>query len=234
MILEGYDVSYHNGFDIPWEKVAFGCVRLSHGKGADTKAPEHLRRVRAADCLPVAYHYLRGDSPGFEQADFFWNLVQDYGGASSFGLAVDLEHLNAPAAPWDRAVYRYRYLDFLKRIRDLAGRTCLTYSYRHFLEWLDLTAAEVGDSPLWLSDISGEAQVPKPWGDWTVHQYSYGPNNTLDHNRFRGSRDDFRRALGLGPSQADMQLGVVADNVRRASGMVDGQYVNVEEGPVIE
>lgn len=234
-MLQGFDVSAHNAAPIPWHEVSFGFARISHGRGLDKSAPAHLERMLDAGCERGAYHYLRGDSPGYEQAEVFWTAVCDYGGGTSFALALDLEHLPPPAAPWDRKVYRHRALDFLRRIRELSGRTCAVYSYRHHLEWLAFTAAEVDGAPLWLSDISGGVEVPKPWQAWTVHQYSYGPGNTLDHNRFDGSREDWRRAFGLQPSAVDVNLGALAGAVRAAEGRGASveDFVSVPEGPRI-
>ena len=236
-MLEGFDVSAHNPIALaPWHEVAFGFARISHGRGLDKSAPAHLARMAEHGVERGAYHYLRGDSTGHEQAEVFWDAVCDLGGGESFALAMDLEHLKPPAPPWDRKVYRRRALDFLKRIRELSGRTCAVYSYRHHLGEHAFTAAEVIGAPLWLSDITGAVEVPKPWQDWTVHQYSYGENNTLDHNRFDGTREDWRQLFGIRPSPSDVQTVALAGAVRAAEGRGASveDFVSVPEGPRIE
>jgi hypothetical protein len=189
--------------------------------------------MRAAGVEIGAYHYLRGDSPGYEQADVFWDRACDLGGGESFALAVDLEDMMPPAPPWDRKVYGQRGADFLERLRHLSGRPCGVYGSPGYLATLALPAALAG--PLWAAHwgVATPLVVP-PWSEATIHQYAV--IDGLDRNRFRGTRADFRRAFGLEVlTPTDEQLGALAGRVRRAEGRGDTAetFVAIDEGPVI-
>lgn len=233
MILEGFDVAVYQTPDaVPWHEVSFGFARVSHGKGADKSAAAHLARMAAAGVERGVYHYLRGDSPGYEQAAFFWDVVCDLGGGSSFALAVDLEDLPAPAQPWSRKVYAARAYDFLKVLRELSGRPCAIYGSPGYLASL-LQHAPL-DGLLWAAHWGvATPMVPPPWTEATIHQYAVTDN--LDRDRFHGSREDFCRVFGILPSPVDVRLGELADRVRAATGRTSAEtFVHVDEGPVIK
>ncbi len=228
----GFDVSTWNG-GVPWVDASFAIVRVSHGLGSDLAAEKHLGDARKAGVeLLGAYHYLRGDSAGVYQAGYFWDRVCELGGRDSFVLALDLEDLPPPAPPWGLIAYCTTAHDFLRRLRDLSGRPCVIYGSPAYLTALGLSAELVG--PLWVAHwgTSGPT-VPPPWKDWTIHQYEGEP---LDHNRFRGSVDDWCRTFGvtLTSHPADLAAGNVGAAVRRAAGGTPGNYSTTDEGPTID
>jgi GH25 family lysozyme M1 (1,4-beta-N-acetylmuramidase) len=229
----GFDVSKWNAVAVPWREARFALVRASHGLGSDPMADEHLANARAEGVeLLGTYHYLRGDSAGVYQAQHYWDRVCELGGGQSMALAVDLEDLPPPSAPWDRAVYRRCAADFLTRLRDLAGRPCAVYGSPGYLEALGLPSKLVG--PLWVAHWGvSKPIIPKPWEDWALHQYEGTP---LDRNRFRGSVDDWCRTFGvtLRPHPADLAAGMAGDAARRAAGGPPGAYQSEDEGPTID
>lgn len=231
--IEGFDVSSHNApSSVPWREARFGFVRVSHGLGLDTRALEHLSRAHAAGvtCLG-AYHYLRGDRTGYEQARVFWARVEALeAGLVPLALAVDLEDLSAPAIPWARKAYAQRAADFVRELAQLIpGRPCAVYGSPGYLEALALPSEARG--PLWAAHWGAAAPlVPKGWSGWTIHQHAVTDN--LDRNRFAGDEDAWGTVFALRPLSYDV-LGGVATAIQRAAGGTPEHYSTHDEGPVI-
>lgn len=236
-MIEGLDVSSHNAVQgVPWSTVQFGFVRVSHGLGLDSAALGHLGRAWAAGlaCLG-AYHYLRGDRPGTAQAEVFWERVCILGaGGVPLALAVDLESLPPPAAPWSMGEYTVIANAFLGRLKELSGRPCAVYGSPGYLAELGISAEHRG--PLWAAHWNVKEPMAVPgWPRWAVHQYAVVDG--LDRNRFAGSEEDFGRVFGLGRGSAPPPvLGMTVDAVRRAEGRGPGgaeSFESYDEGPMI-
>lgn len=233
-MLLGIDVSSHNppAF-VPWKAARFGFVRVTMGsKGIDEHAYEHFLRARTAGVeLLGAYHYLRGDSPGAEQAQHFAARVLDLerqGGP--LALAVDVEPLPPPAPSWERGVYAQALASFVEALP--IQRPCAVYGSPGYLVTLQLGARVLG-CPWWLAHWNvGEPMTPAPLPGWTVHQYAV--LGGIDRNRFRGDEAGFREVFGLHPPPLPFDvLGGVVSAVQAAQGIGDSgeDFVSRDEGP---
>lgn len=242
MILHGYDVSHHQPpGSVPWKGASFAMARVTMGAaGIDTHGWTHLHQAYAvAVPVLVAYHYLRGDSPGVAQARRFLDRVDALDESLGLvGLMVDVENPDKPNPPWHIPTYRTALLDFLAHVRAQTSRRCLIYGPGAYLPLLTLPAEVADLHPLHLADWHPPYPVPAPWTIITIHQHKVAEVGAikLDHNRFEGTVEDLRRVLGLDvPSPIDAQLGALADAVRAAEGRGENvqHFVPSDEGPRI-
>jgi GH25 family lysozyme M1 (1,4-beta-N-acetylmuramidase) len=236
-MLEGIDVSHHQAPPLNLGGVDFLIARVTMGgAGLDDHGLVHLIQGATAGIeVLVAYHFLRGDSPGIAQAQWFLNRVNavDHE-VGHVGLMVDVENLDPPNKPWPVQHYRATLLDFLAEVRTSTARRCLVYGPGAYLPKLALPSEIADLHPLMLADWTPPYPVPAPWKALTIHQYS-NSGGKLDLDRFDGSIADLRQALGLDRvSLADARLGVLADRVRLATGGTSAEvFVSVDEGPKI-
>lgn len=193
MTLAGLDASRFNG-KVPWSTIrpAFAFIRLTSGIDLDPKAGAHLAGAAAADVeLLAGYAWLRGDQAGADQAAAYLARARQLEAMHGrLAHAVDVEHRNAPGAPWPLPAYRTAVLAFLGAMRD-AARVCAVYGPRDLLAELQLPAW-VGALPFW---AASSPPAPAPWSTIAIQQT--GVVDDLDRNTFPGSREDWRRMFGL-------------------------------------
>lgn len=240
IIQEGIDVSHWQTPPLNLGGVDFLIARITMGgSGVDDHGRAHLKQGAEAGLeVLVAYHYLRGDSLGEVQARHYLEHVAGIDHDIGYvGLMVDVENLDAPAAPWHVPTYRKILIDFLDCVRAASARHCLVYGPGAYLPLLDLPPQYADLHPLMLADWSPPYPVPAPWKKATIHQYAVKNvgGRKIDRDRFEGPIAELRRVLGLDRvSLADMRLGEMAETVRRATGSVSAEtFESVDEGPVI-
>lgn len=164
-----------------------------------------MDQAAAYGLLRGAYHFGNESSAGEAQADVFLAAV---GNRPDVLLALDLErNPNASAGTMSTA----NAARFVRRVKDRTGRWPLLYAGLSDLSNRVATAdaaslATLGQCALWLAKY-GEVPLaaPRPWGVWSLWQYSNaadGPADTgtfprttpgfgrVDRNAFRGTPAD--------------------------------------------
>lgn len=208
MTTELIDLSANNGL-VDWDaldtSVAGVVVKLTEGVAyADPLAASHVagaRRIWTRDVLG-GYHYLRirngRPQDSARQAEQFAAACASYG--VEFG-ALDVERGQNEAASVAEA--RDAVAQFLARWPEVSPLPLAIYtSTGEWSYWGLGTLAEAASHPLWLASYTLIAHAPAPWSDWTLWQYTgsgrrAGIIGPVDVSRFRGSVDEFRRAIGI-------------------------------------
>ena len=238
-MIPGIDVSHHNAPSaVPWRDVrgGFAFLRATFGStGVDKAATEHAARAVGEGCQAIgAYHYLKADSGGGDQARHFFERVDQLEQVTGrLAIAVDVEGMPPPHPPWDPSIYTSRLYAFLDVVQK-AGRVCAVYIAPWQAAKMGLDA-RVGACPLWLAHWVPVPKTPKPWSDWQIWQY--GIDSSIDRNRYRGSVAELRALFGLdGPALTYDTLGPVTTAVRAAEGRgaTVESFVARDEGPVID
>ncbi len=231
------DVSGHNDpLAVPYAGVKGVLARATIGaKGVDGSTWAHLTRAGLLGVrLRGVYHYLRGDSDGWAQANHFWKEAEHLGELFGFlALAVDVEDLPPPAKPWEPASYLATLLAFLGRLEELAGRPCANYGSPAYLEALGCPPG-LARHPLWVAHWgTSQPKVPRPWSSWTLHQHAV--IGGVDRNWFNGTEEDWVRVFGPTPTPPSYDaLGGVALAIERAAGGRPGEYYTTDEGPNVK
>ncbi len=207
-MLQGVDLSHHNGEHAAPLDVDFAIVRVSYGMPdgrvlPDLAAEGHLERLTSDGRKPVlaGYHYLAtgpDGAPGEDQAAFYLARLGEL--EARFGLlgrALDSEPLrNRDAAgraiPWDPIeVVRDRVLGFAMGVS--AARPCLAYGSREWWARLELKYWFAMHCPFW---AASSPPAPAPWEDIAIQQAA-APVGGVDRNTFAGTREELRVLLGL-------------------------------------
>lgn len=207
-LINGIDLSHHNGEASAPLSAAFAIVRVSFGMPdgrtlPDLAAEGHLERL-TSDGKPrvlAAYHYLAtgpAGASGEDQAAFFLERVGVL--ERRFGLlgrACDSEPLRDKDAagkriPWDPVeVVRDRVLGFMMACS--AARPCLAYGSREWWARLALPWWFAMHCPYWAASAP---PAPPPWPAASIQQAA-APVGGVDRNTFEGTRDELRALLGL-------------------------------------
>src|SRR5438046_1473763 len=170
----GIDVSHYQGV-VPWPKIAAEGMKFAIAKatepgiGTDAYLDQNLQGIANAGMLAGAYHFARGGTPGYTQANQFIKAVGSFEGRLA---ALDCE------AP-DLTISIIR--DFVSKFQDDTGRPLLIYTgisfWRNHLG--DPNGSKLGPlwlayypkggypgptSPIWNLDLGG-------WGGPLVWQY---------------------------------------------------------------
>lgn len=187
--LEGIDLSHHNDVD-SWEEIA-SAVQFAYFKATenvdfvDGKFRTFFAAAKQVGIIRGAYHFLRFDHSGHDQADFFLNTVGPITGEDF--LVLDWE-VKGPLT-----VVR----EFLDQVKARAGRRCFVYVNYFVAQETEGDKSFLAEYPLIVPNYSKEPGVPAPWKAWNVWQDSEaakvpGIPSTADHDVFRGDIQDFR------------------------------------------
>ncbi|HBA90291.1 MAG TPA: hypothetical protein DCZ08_00395 [Anaerolineaceae bacterium] len=152
---------------------SFVGIKTSQANWAD---PDYSQNW--AICRPFLYrlpfHFLTWDVSPRRQAEVFWSLLE----RDTFGLlplACDFEWWKTVPTRAMDVLY-----SFMERLKDLASPLPMAiYSAKSFWDPNGSHADYWKQFHLWLCDITGPVDVPKPWDKWTFHQYTfklYGPD----------------------------------------------------------
>lgn len=188
MSIRGIDISHHNK-TLDFVKEKSGGIEFCYLKATDGNAFTDpmfaYNKVNApkAGILTGAYHFLRPNLDGADQANFFlktsghgldlppmldWELSQ--------GMRVSVQH--ACALAW------------LEAVEAATGKTPFIYTYVSYLQGLgDMSA--FAKYPLWIAEYGVTApKVFQPWGKNTIWQCS--ASNGRDLDVFYGTVDELK------------------------------------------
>jgi GH25 family lysozyme M1 (1,4-beta-N-acetylmuramidase) len=241
MTIYGIDASHHQG-TVDWRAVA-GAKDFAIIKATDGAAYSHtdwyrqnMAKMAATDLIPGAYHFLRTNSSGRDQARFFVETVGDFEGK----LAVcDVETGPGDTHPGIRTVN-----DFATEFARLVpGHPLIIYTGRWY--WVGILGDPPGAhlGPLWHSEYeTSQAEVadgPESdnyggWGHCTIWQYTStgscpGVGGDCDLNLFHGSRSELLALTGgtddMTPDELRDEL---ADGETRAvlKGLIQGAVLD--------
>ncbi|MBF8190077.1 hypothetical protein ITP53_30985 [Nonomuraea sp. K274] len=197
-MLTGIDVSNWQG-TVNWSGhaeagVAFAFAKASEGADyTDEWFARNWNGMRESWIVCGAYHFARPKGDPIEQARHFLGVIRSAGGLRRGDLiALDLE-TNDGLRPERVARYARRWCHHVERH---CGVRPFIYTFNTFARRGH--CAGLGEYPLWIASpesARGRPAVPRPWSDWTIHQYA---NTPLDRNIFHGSRKELTR-LGFHP-----------------------------------
>ena len=218
---EGVDVSHHQG-RIDWAKmkakgVAFAWVKVSEGGNfADARWQENAQGANDRGILVGPYHYWRNGVPVQAQLDWFASIVERF----PWTLPVALDFEDVVGVIDQRAVQAF--------VEGVAARlgTPVIYTGRWWWNgYLRAPGAWAGRYPLWISDVAGSVEVPKPWTKWTIHQHritadgrEYGcESERLDHDRTLLTRAQLAalKQTALDLDLASLRQAAVAEQAER-------------------
>ncbi|MFG1710109.1 glycoside hydrolase family 25 protein [Nonomuraea sp. M3C6] len=197
-MLLGIDVSNWQG-TVDWAEhagagVAFAFARASDGGDhTDKWFARNWNGMRESSIVCGAYHFARPGGDPVEQARHFLSVIRSAGGLRSGDLvALDLE-TNDGLLPEQVARYARRWCHHVERH---GGVRPFVHTFHAFARGGH--CAGLGEYPLWIASPEkprGRPVVPRPWRDWTIHQYVHSP---IDRNVFNGTRQQLTR-LGFHP-----------------------------------
>ena len=180
---------------------SFVGIKASQGNFVD---PDFVQNW--ANCKSILhrmpYHFLVWEVNPKIQAETFWNLLEknhEY----ILPMMCDFEWWNT--VPLNAMDVLYNYME---RLKTLCGDLPLgIYSARSF--WNSYGSADDywKQYALWICDINGPVEVPKPWTNWDFHQYTFkldGPlwgaeSLDLDGDYYNGTVEDMMIKYNLSP-----------------------------------
>ncbi|NUS08446.1 MAG: glycoside hydrolase family 25 protein [Nonomuraea sp.] len=197
-LLHGIDVSNWQG-SVNWAGhaeagISFGFAKATEGGDwTDKWFTRNWSGMRESWLVCGAYHFARPKGDPIEHARHFLAVIRAAGGLRRGDLvALDLESGDG-CRPEQVARYARRWCHHIERH---AGLRPFIYTFNSFARAGN--CAGLAEYPLWIAcpeRSRGEPLVPRPWQDWTIHQYA---NSPLDRNVFHGTRQDLTR-LGFHP-----------------------------------
>ncbi len=146
---------------------SFAGIKISQASWADPDYAQNWANCKRR-LYRMPYHFLTWDVPPARQAETFWSLIEK----DTWGLLplhIDFE--------WWKVVPA-KAMDMLygctERLRALSAPLPLgIYTAKTFWDPNGSTASYWKQFHLWLCDISGAVEVPKPWDTHTFHQYTF-------------------------------------------------------------
>ncbi|MEV5888803.1 glycoside hydrolase family 25 protein [Nonomuraea fuscirosea] len=197
-VLQGIDVSNWQG-TVDWAGhaeagVAFAFAKATEGGDyTDKWFARNWNGMRESWIVCGAYHFARPKGDPVEQARHFLNVIRSAGGLRRGDLiALDLEDDDG-LRPERVARHARRWCHHVERH---TGVRPFIYTFQAFAHGGN--CAGLAEYPLWIASPHsprGRPPVPRPWRDWTIHQYASSP---VDRNVFHGTRQELTR-LGFDP-----------------------------------
>lgn len=188
------DNSTSQMFDFPKARsrgLSFVGIKVSQANWAD---PDYIKNWYAARnyLYRMPYHFLTWDVKPATQAEIFWSLIEK----DLFGvlpLVCDFEWWKTVPAKAMDILYNFTF-----RLKKLSDPLPLGI-YSSFEFWKESGSNSDYWKPfhLWLCDIEGKIDIPKPWLTYSFHQYTfkgdglfYGAESKgLDMNWYNGTID---------------------------------------------
>jgi lysozyme len=199
MKLRGIDVSYAQGRRFSWKQVAkngikFAFIRSSISLYKDSCFKRNMRNSRRRGIVRGAYHFLRKDTSGTDQARFFYDLIKRK--RLELPPVVDVETSPNYGKPTADHV-----MDFLFEFEKVAQRVPMIYT--SIAMWNRITHGRLDEYvrgagiKLWVADWSDreEPRLPSAWDTWEFWQTtSHGTvaNKRVDLDRFNGTTEEFK------------------------------------------
>ncbi len=197
-MLEGIDVSHHNGV-VDWPKVksagmVFAIVKATEGVSwVDPELWDNWVGSKGAGLIRGAYHFLDAEKDAVIQAENFLDHVRLEPGDLPPILDVEQAKGETPEDLDEQALL------WLRTVRRFSGHAAILYSSLNFLDKFMPSGFE--DHPLWLAEYGEQVPaLPNGWHDWTFWQYTQhghvpGVAGTVDRNRFAGDLAALRGML---------------------------------------
>lgn len=175
--IQGVDVSGYNP-SVNWQKlrnqdIRFAFIKATEGTGYFNEFFDgQWTGAKSAGILRGAYHYLRGDVDGAEQARHFLSKVDIQDG--DLPPALDLEEIGNENVPIPQFIANAQ--KWLEHVEFKTNRSPIVYSRASFLgPWG--TVPWGAKYQTWLAQYidhsdRGTPRQPSGWGDWIFWQYS--------------------------------------------------------------
>ena len=196
----GVDVSRFNG-EVDFERVvaqgySFVFIKASEGVGdRDAMFKAHHDRASRAGMKVGAYHYIRKNREGRDQADNFLGAVAGLG--LDLPLVIDLEDWgNDNTVPTGTVIKRLREM-----VDELRKRKRRVMIYTNGDGYKNYYNKNFEDVPLWLCSFKGDTDIAHYGHVMVQHSHSGqldGTRHPIDLNRFCGTRRQWQRFLKTG------------------------------------
>jgi hypothetical protein len=156
----------------PWKTRQMGGsfvgIKVSQSNWAD---PDYI--MNWSNCKNVLYempfHFLVWETNAKRQAEAYWGLLEKNISHGILDLAVDFEWWNTVPSGAIQMLY-----DFQERMKVLSAPLPLAiYTAKSFWTQYGSTDPYWKQYELWLCDINGPVEVPKPWDTFNFHQYTF-------------------------------------------------------------
>lgn len=178
---------------------SFVGIKISQANWADpdymanwSNCKRHLYRM--------PFHFLTWDISPKRQAEVFWSLIEK----DTFGLLplmCDFEWWKTTPVQVMDILY-----NFMERLKALSSPLPLgIYSAKTFWDPNGSQASYWSQFNLWLCDVIGQIEIPKPWNRWDFHQYTFKLNGPewgaeslgLDGDYYNGTLEEMKARYGL-------------------------------------
>ncbi|MEU5878840.1 glycoside hydrolase family 25 protein [Spirillospora sp. NPDC047279] len=184
----GIDVSNHDrGVDWGDDGLDFGIAKATEGVHfKDGTFAGQWKEMRDNGVARGAYHFGHPKNDPVKEAEYFLTAVRAQGLQPGDILALDLEVTDGRSSG-DVNAWAKRWLEHVTRQTGVKPFLYTSWSFAQE------NGAGLGDYPLWVAHYGrepGEVKAPRPWKDWTIHQYEATDH---DHNVSRISPDELRK-----------------------------------------
>ena len=146
---------------------SFVGIKISQANWADPDYAMNWSNCRSV-LYRMPYHFMTWDISPRRQAEVFWSLLE----RDTFGLLP----LTCDFEWWSTVPTRAMDLlyAFMERLKDLASPLPMgIYTAKTFWDPNGSRDDYWKQYFLWLCDITGAVEVPKPWDKWSFHQYTF-------------------------------------------------------------
>lgn len=216
-MIEGIDVSIVQTGTI-WPQVAdagfrFAFIKASEGIGyRDPTFDKHRKGATDSSLVCGAYHFARFNNPESE-AKWFWAACEQLG-YNQFELPPVCDLEAQPPSGWKPPQVMAWLKAFMATLAGLSQRKPILYTGPYYWQLHGMPEEWLLDHPLWVAQYSRTGpwhpgpnerpNVPHPWGDWTLWQYSGnggarvpGVPVDCDRNLFNGSWEQLIALAGV-------------------------------------
>jgi lysozyme len=241
MTLLGMDVSLWNSDRseaqyVDWVKarnagIQFAFLKASQSAFCDPDFIINYNNAKLAGVPVGAYHYFTWEISAKSQAEFFWGMIKN--NPVSLYPVIDYEcRTNVPT----KATAHKALVEFINRFQELSARKVMIYTSPSFWKEYGYTIDPVAVAcPLWIAHWGTEYPIrPKPWTDWTFHQYTdkgdgllYGCESVnVDLNNYNGDAAQFEATFGVKPATPE-------EVIQPSDAVQTTAYLNVRTQPII-
>lgn len=190
----GIDVSYWQGPDIDWDRVAttdnkYVFIRASYGTTlVDKYFARNWKEAERVGLLRGAYHFFLPGRDPIVQADLFLKTMGPLK-PGDLPPVLDVEDADGVGP----AAFATAIRKWVNRVREVTGVMPIIYTRYYFWREQLADSDEWADAPLWTAHYTKECPLsPDPWSSWDFWQYSdtgrtAGISGNVDQNIFNGS-----------------------------------------------
>lgn len=179
--------------------LSFGMIKTSQALYAD---PDYMINwANAKRWLHRSpYHFLVWDKSPLQQAQVYWSLLAN--DPPKMPLWCDFEWWST--IPKNAIEILQKFLEKLKTYTTLPLGI---YTAKSFWDQYGSRDSYWTQYLLWLCDINGPVEVPKPWAAWDFHQFTFkgdgirlgAESQDLDLDQYNGTVEEMEARFGLDP-----------------------------------